>query len=351
LIGKRHTQHVLDEPETKLACIVDPTPAGQDFAGKLGVNNYPSLDALLEARQSNKVKVDAAIIGTPNHTHVSAAIPLIQNGISVLVEKPIATDSTSAIELVKMGRQVRQQGSSAQILVGHHRRFNPYIRAAKHAISTSILGKIIAFQGTWALLKPLDYFDIEWRRQAGTGGPLLLNMIHEIDNLRYLFGDIIRVYVESGPSTRGFAVEETAAMTLRFNSGAVGTFTLSDAVASPYNWEAATGENPTIPKAGQSVYTIFGTKGSLALPELRLWKYAEGQESWLNVMQCDDSLKKLVGDVPPFTRQLKHLVDVQRDITQPNCSGLEGLKNLLVLEGMVKSVKTGQPVDIDVEID
>jgi predicted dehydrogenase len=164
-----------------------------------------------------------------------------------------------------------------------------------------------------------------------------------------LFGDIVRVYVESGLSTRGFEVEETAVMTIRFKSGSVGTFVLSDAVASPYNWEAATGENPTIPKTGQSVYTILGTKGSLSLPELRIWKYQEGQESWLNVMQVDDGLKELVDDVPPFSRQLKHLVDVHRGVAEPNCSGSEGSRNLLVLEGMVESMKTGHPVDLEME--
>lgn len=64
---------------------------------------------------------------------------------------------------------------------------------------------------------------------------MLINMIHEIDNMRYLFGDIVRVYVEPGISTRGFDVEETAVMTLRFRSGTVGAFVLSDAVASSYN--------------------------------------------------------------------------------------------------------------------
>lgn len=346
LIGKRHTQHVLDEPETKLAGIVDPSAAGQAYANEIGVQNFPSLDALLEARRSNKIRVDAAIICTPNHTHVPVAIPLIQNGISVLVEKPISTDVASATELVRIGGELQQQGSSARILVGHHRRFNPYIRAAKHAISTGILGTIIAFQGIWGLLKPLSYFDVQWRRQTGSGGPLLLNMIHEIDSLRFLFGDIVRVYVESGLSTRRFEVEETAVMTLRFKSGTVGTFVLSDAVASPYNWEAATGENPTIPKTGQSVYTILGIKGSLSLPELRVWKYKEGQESWLNGMQVDDGLKERVDDVPPFSRQLKHLADVHRGAVEPNCPGEEGLMNLLVLEGMVESMKMGYPVDI-----
>lgn len=200
----------------------------------------------------------------------------------MLGEKPIATEIASARELVRVGEEVR--GTSSRILVGHHRRFNSYIRAAKRAVSGGVLGKIIAFHGTWALLKPLDYFDIEWRRQVGSGGPLLTNMIHEIDYLRYLFGDIVRVYVEPGTPTRRFEVEETVVMTLRMQSGAVGTFVLSDAVVSPYSWEGATGENPTVSATGLSVYTILGTKGSLSLPELRLWKYAESQESWLNVV-------------------------------------------------------------------
>lgn len=46
--------------------------------------------------------------------------------------------------------------------------------------------------------------------------------------MRFLFGDITRVYCEQGPNTRGHDVEETGALTMRFASGAVGTFIFSE---------------------------------------------------------------------------------------------------------------------------
>jgi predicted dehydrogenase len=56
----------------------------------------------------------------------------------------------------------------------------------------------------------------------------LTNLIHEIDNLRYLFGDITRVYAEEGPKTRPYNVEETVVCTFKFTSGMVGTLALTE---------------------------------------------------------------------------------------------------------------------------
>lgn len=55
-------------------------------------------------------------------------------------------------------------------------------------------------------------------------------MIHEVDIVRHLLGDIKRVYVEQGPRTRGYEVEETLALTLSFTNGAVGTYLISECV-------------------------------------------------------------------------------------------------------------------------
>lgn len=68
---------------------------------------------------------------------------------------------------------------------------------------------------------------------------ILINLVHDLDLMRYLFGDIVRVYCENGISTRSFSVEETGALTIKFASGTVGTFIFSDAAASPHNFEGA----------------------------------------------------------------------------------------------------------------
>ncbi|KAL7004768.1 hypothetical protein EMMF5_005683 [Cystobasidiomycetes sp. EMM_F5] len=80
----------------------------------------------------------------------------------------------------------------------------------------------------WAVRKPNNYFDIPWRQQAGSGGPILTNLIHEIDLMRYIFGDIQSVFAIEGNRERGFAVEETVAITFKFVSGAVGNFIVSE---------------------------------------------------------------------------------------------------------------------------
>lgn len=101
--------------------------------------------------------------------------------------------------------------------------------------------KVLAVQGTWTIRKPASYYEgsVSWHREEANGGVILINLAHDIDLLRYLLGDIIRVYCAKGPSTRGFSVEETGAIVMTFASGAVGTFVFSDATVSPHNWEGA----------------------------------------------------------------------------------------------------------------
>lgn len=96
-IGPRHTSAVLDVPSASLACIVDPHPPSTSAALKYNCPVYASVDEML---QDASVHVDAAIVCTPNHTHVELSKQLLQAGIHVLCEKPICTDIASGLELV-----------------------------------------------------------------------------------------------------------------------------------------------------------------------------------------------------------------------------------------------------------
>ena len=97
-------------------------------------------------------------------------------------------------------------------------------------IDSGSLGQILAVQGQWTALKPHSYFDAptDWRKDPKTGGVVLINLVHDIDLFRHFFGNITRVYCELGSNTRGFEVEETGAITLKFASGTVGTFVFSE---------------------------------------------------------------------------------------------------------------------------
>jgi predicted dehydrogenase len=207
------------------------------------------------------------------------------------------------------------------------------------------LGQIIAINGLWTIHKPTEYFNppTEWRR-LDSAGPVLINLIHEIDILHHLFGPIARVYAEKSISQRGHAAEEGAAITLKFEGGIVGTFLLSDAVISPHNFEAGTGENPTIPKEGRDFYRIMGSEASLSVPDMTRWTYPDGRKDWT------ERLRNEIIEVPdvkiPFELQIEHFVKVIKGEEEPNCSGIEGLRAVLVCEAIRKSMKDNLPVEI-----
>ena len=123
-------------------------------------------------------------------------------------------------------------------------------------------------------MKPDDYFDIAWRRQEGAG-PVLLNLIHDVDLFGYLCGDVVSVQAQSSNVVRGHAVEETAVILLQFASGALGTINVSDSVVAPWSWELTTGENPVYPQQDQFCYHIGGTDGALTVPQLEVWSNPE----------------------------------------------------------------------------
>jgi predicted dehydrogenase len=105
------------------------------------------------------------------------------------VEKPITDDVASATKLVEAA-----EAAQVPLLVGHHSRFNPLIRKAKEAVESGRLGRVLAAHGFFWIYKPDDYFAIPWRREKGAG-PMFLNLIHDVDNLRYLLGNVVSVLI------------------------------------------------------------------------------------------------------------------------------------------------------------
>lgn len=124
----------------------------------------------------------------------------------------------------------------------------------------------------------------------------------------------------------------------------VGTFICSDATPSPYNFEAATGENPLFPKAGKDVYRIFGSEGTLSVGDMRVFRYGEAKlKSWTS--QLDESTLQ-VGNEIPFDEQVKHLVEVVRGREQPRCTGEDGLRALVVCDAIKRALAEGGVLDV-----
>jgi len=235
------------------------------------------------------------------------------------------------------------EAAKVPLLTGHHRRYSPIMAKAREVVRSGVLGPIVAVVGSAIFYKPDDYFDVGggWRRMPG-GGPVLLNLIHEVDNLMSLVGDVTAVQAMTSNTTRGFPVEDTAAMVFRFANGALGTFLLSDTAASARSWEQTSRENTDYPAYGdEDAYVIAGTTGSLAVPTMRL-KVFPGTRSWYEPFETS-TLTLERSD--PLANQVEHFAAVIRGEAQPIVSGRDGLNTLRVTEAVSEAAATGQLVE------
>jgi predicted dehydrogenase len=327
-IGRAHVAAISREPGARLAAVVDPAESARAYADELGVPWHADLAALLAGPRP-----DGVVIATPNELHVEQGLACVAAGVAALVEKPIAVDVASARRLVEAA-----EAAGVPLLVGHHRRHNPLVAAAHAALSERRIGTVVAVQATCWLYKPAEYFAVDWRRRPGSG-PVILNQIHDIDLMRHLVGEIVAVHALDSAAVRGHEVEDTAAVVMRFATGALGTMTVSDTVVGPWSWELTAGENPAYPATGASCYLIGGTHGSLELPGLRLWRNREAR-SWWEPLEVET-----LGVVPedPLVRQIRQFAKVIRGEEPPLVPGRQGLRTLAVIEAMRRSAARGEP--------
>jgi len=332
VIGKRHIEHIIAEPRAELYAVVDPSPAGQEVASAKGVRWYPNFAAMITTDRP-----DGVIIATPNQMHVSNGLEAVAAGVPALIEKPIADDIVAGIKLVDAAEK-----AGVPILTGHHRRHNPTIQRAKAIIDEGRLGQIVTVHGFFWLMKPDDYFDLQWRREIGAG-PVLLNLSHDIDLLRYLCGEVEAVQAFQSNAVRNYPADETTVVILKFANGALGTINVTDTVVAPWSWEQTTGENPAYPNTDQTCYQIGGTHGSLSVPRLELWTN-EAKRGWWEPFRIE---RYVAADQDPLRLQVQQFCRVIRGEEKPLVSGREGLMTLKVIDAVKRAANTGELVKIE----
>jgi predicted dehydrogenase len=186
-----------------------------------------SLEELLARRD-----VDAVLVATPNHLHESIGIAAARAGKHVVMEKPIACTLAGADELVAACRR-----ADVALSVGYSFRYAPDIRAARRIVERGLLGRILSVQLTCYFDKSPAYFGSgrtnrthsDWRasREKSGGGVLVMNMSHQLDQLRYILGeDVTRVVSAVAAvvdSPYGVEVEDLVSASCEFAGGATGT--------------------------------------------------------------------------------------------------------------------------------
>ncbi len=336
LIGRKHAELVNSNGTCVLVGTCDVDSNHKSVAEQFKVPFYQDLTELLECERP-----EGAIIATPNGLHSAIAEICARRSVHVLIEKPIADTLDEARRIVKVA-----DDNGIQVLVGHHRRHNPLIKKARSIVQGGVLGSLVAVSVLWALLKPDDYYKVDWRCRPPGGGPTLINLIHDLDSLRFICGEIRQVYAQSSSVVRNLDVEDSLSIILSFENGALGSILASDATSSPWSYEATTRENPYYFHADENCYHFLGSLGSLAFPRMELWRYANGDQlGWQHPMEKS---RYDVAQADPLISQLEHFCRVIRDEEKPLVDGRDGTQSLAVALAVLESTRRQGPVEIPV---
>ena len=272
----------------------------KDVARTFEVQYCKSLDEILSQRE-----VDAATICTPTTTHKEVAMKAIEAGKDVFIEKPIASTSEEARELLSIAKK-----EGVQVAVGFVERYNPAVRYIKELVDKRKLGKIIL-----VIARRVT----RWPQRIGDVGVTKDSAIHDIDIMRYLIGgDVRTVYAKTGSLVHKF--EDFSEILLNFSGGEVGFI---DA-----NW--------LTPRKIRKL-TVTGSEATATIDYLT-------QETVV-----ENSIKSVMPRLKwgePLRLELESFVSAIRAGRPPSASGEDGLKALEVCEAALESGRTGQVVQV-----
>lgn len=327
-IGKKHIRVIAAEPDAALVAIADPDPAAQDLVGDTGARYFADVESML-----GEMQPEGVIVATPTEHHLAPALAALDAGAHLLIEKPVAATLDEAQQIA-----AKSQAAGRRVLVGHHRRYYALVHKAREIVRGGTLGQLVGVTGQWTVLKPESYFKPIWR-QFRPAGPVLTNLVHELDTLRYVCGEISTVSAETAGGVRGHEKEETAVLAMRFANGALGSFLMSDAAPSPWAWELATGENPAFPPAGRNVYRFMGSAAALEFPNLKIWRYRPGEEGWNHTLESEEIALPL-GDA--FASQCAHFCAVIRGREEARVSAEDATGTLAAALAVFAAMERGR---------
>ena len=254
-IGRRHLKNLISLGHDDIAVISRKSNIHDEFPQ---CTFYHDLNEALKSE-----KFDASFICTPTSVHLKNLKTLLTNGIpNIYVEKPVSNSNKGLDEVVQLAKS-----SSSNIIAGYDLHFDPGYLKVKEWIHANTIGKIVsanAFVGQHlAQWRPQEDYRNGMSAKKETGGGVMLDLIHEVDYLCDLFGDVAFVastYTNSG--TLEIETEEVAEILLKFSGSVMATVHFDYLQPKLKRFCIFTGTTGTIhwDLAEQKVTTVFNDR-------------------------------------------------------------------------------------------
>lgn len=325
-IGLRHARLLRELlPEAELVALRhDPSKIG----GSGGVDR--SLHTIEEALRA---RPQIAVIASPATRHLDAALPLAQAGVHLLIEKPIAADVEGVAELIDVCA-----ARGVVLMTGYNLRFLNSLRTFRELLSGGRVGRVLSVRAEVGQYLPAWRPSADYRvgvsASSSLGGGVLLELSHDIDYLRWLFGEIEWVSgIQRKQSALDMDVDDTAHLTFGFASAG----STAPLVAS-LNMDF-------IRHDACRTCTAIGETGTLRWDARRgtVDVYDEGSTDWVSLFveepERDES----------YRAQLLHFLSCIAGDASPLVPGEEGLAALSVAAACRESSRSGMVVPVNTE--
>ena len=309
-LGKEHSRIYSEMPEVSLVGVVDTDKdAGEAVAQRCKTRYYSSLKEILD-------KVDVASVVVPTKSHYEITKELLNNGIHVLVEKPMTGTVSEAEDLIKLGRQ-----NSVILQPGYIERFNPALEAIKK-LDVSL--KFIECHR----LSPFTF------RSADIGVVLDL-MIHDIDIILYLSKSKVKKIDAVGVNVIADK-EDIANARIQFEDGCVANITASRVSFEPMRRIRLFSENSYISLDYQKQEALIYKKSpKLTLKSIDIENKGVSNITDLKNFSFGDMLKIeriKMNNQEPLRKELESFIDCVKNGKQPVVSGEEGIEAIKIAD-------------------
>lgn len=249
-IGKRHIEMILRNPEAELVAVCDILPYGELNLEQLNVCRSLFTTSLRELLRS--FDIDVLSICTPNGLHAPMAIEALNNGVHVVIEKPMALSSKEAENIL-----LAAKNNGKEVFCVMQNRYSPPSVWIKEMVESKRLGKIFLVQVNCYWNRDDRYYQKNsWHGDKNMdGGTLFTQFSHFIDLMYWLFGDIsdICARFEDFNHKHLTDFEDSGIVSFEFTKGGIGVFNYSTSVYDK-NFESSVtiiAENGTIKIGGQ----------------------------------------------------------------------------------------------------
>lgn len=322
-MGQAHATNIAASPDTELAWVVDlDIGRAEATAALYGARPTTELDHALD-----DVDVDAVLIALPTSLHRMATERAAGAGKHVFCEKPIARHVADATAMTDACER-----AGVIFMIGHVVRFFPEYTQIKQVLEAGTLGRIAMVRTERRSAPVAEAAGKGWFVDLEKNGGVVVDLlIHDLDTLRWFFGDVERVFAHGLSYTEYQATRDVTMASLRFRNGVIAHLDASWAHGGFYTSIEVAGEKGLLSHNSRKAATVT-------------FESSENTAESGNVAPTVTYSRPSTAN--PYMRELQHFVAAIRTGTPVMTNGAESTRTLALAESVLDSIRTGRPITL-----